>query len=154
MAVVISLREVVDAIDVQSDEAESYLDPTTGEIVLVTEEERELVEQGRADDPDLPEWQREIMPKVREVLESDRFLRLPDPREVHEWDIMRRFSDAWKDEHARHELHAAIHRAGAFRRFKETIQGLGIEEAWYKFRAAALEEIARDWLEEHKLPYK
>jgi hypothetical protein len=31
---------------------------------------------------------------------------------------------------------------------------MGIEEAWFRFRRKALEAIAREWLEEHHLPYK
>jgi hypothetical protein len=154
MAKVISLREVVDAIEMQSDESESYLDPATGETVLVTEEERRLVEESRPDDPTLPEWLRELLPKIRQALESERFLRLPDRRDIHEWDIMRRFSDAQEDAHVRRALHDVIHGAGAFRRFRGAIGRLGIEQAWHQFRTAALEEIARDWLEEHKLPYR
>jgi hypothetical protein len=154
MATVISLRKVVEAIEAQGDESESYFDPTTGEIVLVTEEDRRLVEEGRAEDPDLPEWQREVLPKIREALESKRLLRLPNRFEVHDWEIMRQFAEAQEDERVQHELHDAIHGAGAFRMFKGTIRRLGIEEDWYRFHEGALEEIARDWLEEHQLPYK
>lgn len=153
MAVVISLREVVDAIDSMGEECESYLDPETGEIILVTEEERRLVEEG-ADEEDLPDWQREILPKIRAALESDRLLILPDKFEIHEWSIMERFSLAQKDERVRAILMDAIHGSGAFRNFKGAVRRLGIEEAWYKFRAAEIEQIAREWLEEHKLPYK
>jgi hypothetical protein len=101
MGVVLSLRDIVDAIDSQSHESEAYLAPETGEIVLVTEDERILVEQGHADE-DLPRWQRELIPKVRQALESDRFLALPDRFEVHEWAIMERFSQE-PNERARKE---------------------------------------------------
>src|SRR6185312_12634539 len=96
MGIVVSLRDIVDAIELQSDEGEAYLDPETGEIVHVSEDDRALVEKGGSDD-DLPQWQREAMPKIREALESDRFLVLPDRREVHEWAIMERFSHEQND---------------------------------------------------------
>jgi len=47
----------------------------------------------------------------------------------------------------------AIHGAGAFRAFRSAIRGLGLEQNWYQFRDQALEDIARRWLEEHKLQY-
>lgn len=153
MAVVISLREVVEAIDSLSDDWESFLDSDTGQIVTVTEEERRLAEKGGLDD-DLPEWQREMLPKVRAALESDRFLRLSDRLEVHEWAIMERFSRAQENERDRQELLHAIHGSGAFRTFKGAIRRLGLENSWYKFRGGVIEGIARDWLEAHKLPYK
>ena len=116
MAVVISVCEVADAIDLLSDDSEAYLDPDTGEIVTVTEEERRLVERGSHEE-NLPEWQREMLPKVRAALESDRFLRLPDRFDVHEWSIMERFSHAQKNERVRQELLDVIHGSGAFRMF-------------------------------------
>jgi len=153
MAVVISLREVVEAIDLLMEESEAYLNPETGEIVTVTEEDRRLVEKERPLD-ELPAWQREMLPKTRAALESGRFLRLPTSFEVHEWEIMKRFSDAQANQRIRQELMDAIHGSGAFRVFKRAIRRLGIEGNWYQFREKALEEITRDWLEAHELPYR
>jgi Uncharacterised protein family (UPF0158) len=152
MGVVLALRDIVDAIESQSNEGEAYLDPETGEIVQVSEDERALVEQGGSHD-DLPAWQRELIPKVRQALESDRFLALPDRFEVHEWAVMERFS-LEQNERARKVLLSAIHGSGAFRHFRDAVERLGLLDAWYRYREEAIEQIARDWLEEHKLAYK
>ncbi len=152
MGVVLALRDIVDAIESQSNEGEAYLDPDTGEIIQVSEDELALVEEEVADQ-DLPQWQREAMPKIREALESDRFLALPDRFEVHEWAIMERFSQE-QNERARKVLIGAIHGSGAFRHFRGAVERLGLLDAWYRYRQEAIEQIARDWLEEHKLAYK
>jgi hypothetical protein len=152
MGVVLSLRNIVDAIESQSDESEAYLDPETGEIVLVTEDDRALLEEDVADE-DLPQWQREAMPKIREALESDRFLVLPDRFEVHEWAIMERFSQE-QHERNRQVRIGAIHGSGAFRHFRGAVERLGLLQSWYRYRDEAIEQIARDWLEENKLAYK
>ena len=152
MVSVISLREVIAALEVASDDCTSYLDPDTGEIITVTEEERNLAEGESWGDA--PEWQREMLPKIRTVLESDRFLELPDRFDVHEWSIMEEFSRAQDNERTRLELLDAIHGAGAFRTFRSAIRRLGMEQSWFQFREQALAEIARSWLEEHKFPYK
>jgi hypothetical protein len=152
MGVVIALRDIVDAIESQSNEGEAYLDPETGEIVQVSEDEFALVEDEVADG-DLPQWQREAMPRIREALESDRFLALPDRFDVHEWAIMERFS-LEQNERARKVLISAIHGSGAFRHFRGAVERLGLLDAWYRYRQEAIEQIARDWLEEHKLAYK
>ena len=152
MAIVISLREVIEAMETTNEDCVSYLDPETGEIITVTEEERHLVEEESLED--VPEWQREMLPKIRAALESDRFLELPDRFDIHEWSIMEEFSRAQGSERIRQELADAIHGAGAFRIFRSAIRRLGLEQSWYQFRDEALAEIARNWLEEHKLSYK
>ena len=50
--------------EVANEECASYPDPETGEIITVTEEERYLV--GEKSLEDVPEWQREMLPKIRE----------------------------------------------------------------------------------------
>lgn len=153
MATVVSLEDVVDAMDLPNDEWTSYLNPKTGEIVTVTDEDRDLAEDEDLDDKDLPEWQRESLPKVREVLESDEFLPLPDQCEIHEWSMMERFSNS-QPSAAREQLRDAIHGAGAFRSFRNAIRRLGVEEQWFRFRQAALEDIAKEWLEAHNISYR
>ncbi len=76
MSKVISLREIIAALEAASDDCTSYLDPETAEIVVVTEEERALAEDTCWEE--VPAWEREMMPKIRAALESDRFLELPD----------------------------------------------------------------------------
>ncbi len=87
MAKVILLREIVSALEQVSDECTFYLDPETGEIVAVTEEERALAEDNFWEE-DAPAWQRELMPKIRAALEGDRWLELPDRFDIHEWSMM------------------------------------------------------------------
>jgi hypothetical protein len=153
MATVISLREVIETLEMQGENCLSYLDPDTGEIVTATEEVRRLAEEPEESQDNLPEWQREMVRKVRAMLASSRCLQLPDRFRIHEWSIMNEFAEAQHSNQVRQELLEAIHGAGAFRMFRSTIRRLGIEKSWYRFREEALAEIARDWLEAHDLPY-
>jgi hypothetical protein len=151
MSKVISLREIISALEAATDDCTSYLNPETGEIILVTEEERALAEEECWEEA--PSWQRDLMPKIRSALEGDRWLELPDRFDIHEWSIMERFSRAQNVERIRCELLNAIRGAGAFRAFQSAIRGLGLEQSWYQFRDEALADIAQRWLEEHKLHY-
>ncbi len=154
MATVISLREVIETLEMQGENCLSYLDPDTGEIVTATEEVRRLAEEPEESQDNLPEWQREMVRKVRAMLASSRCLQLPDRFRIHEWSIMNEFAEAQHSNQVRQELLEAIHGAGAFRMFRSTIRRLGIEKSWYRFHEEALAEIARDWLEAHELPYR
>ena len=93
MSKVIALREVITALEAASDDCSSYLDPETGEIIVVTEDDIALVEEGGEE---IPTWQREMMPKIRAALEGGRWLELPDRFDIHEWSIMERFSQTQK----------------------------------------------------------
>jgi hypothetical protein len=156
MPVVVSLSEVIDAMEMQGDESRAYLDPATGKIVDISDEDCRLVEDD-VDPGDLPEWQRDDLPRIRaalEALESNRLLALPDKFEIHEWDIMRRFANERDDENERQELLEAIHGSGAFRMFKSCLRRLQIEKPWHSFRDARLEQHAKDWLESHGIAYQ
>jgi hypothetical protein len=149
----VSLAEVVDALEAQMDESAAFLNRETGEIVSCTDEEISMVER-EIDEEDLPEWQREMLPKVREALSGGPWLALPSKFDIHDWEIMSRFADAQENERNRRELQRAIHGTGAFRNFRHTIDLLGIPlKAWHNFHYQELEQIARDWLEENNIPY-
>jgi hypothetical protein len=148
MAAIVSLRDVIDEMEMMSDEATSYINRKTGELITLTHEELAL-----AEDPDeaaeAAEWQKDLLPKVREVAASEDFIALPGKFEIHEWSIMEHFARSLTDAAMSDELDAALHGRGAFRRFKDALHRLGIADEWYRFRDAALEEIAIEFLETH-----
>jgi hypothetical protein len=154
MGVMVSLKAIVDAMDLPNEEWVSYLNPTTGEIVTVTDEDRRLAEDEDLDEERLPEWERESLRIARAVLESGDCLALPDTFEIHEWALMARFSNSHARDDRRDALLDAIHGPGAFRMFRSTIRRLGIEDEWFAFRQSAFEDIAKDWLEAHEIPYQ
>lgn len=149
---IVSLRDVVEALDLQSDELSSYLDPDTGEIITFNEEEAHIAESG--DWEDAPEWMKPQLPKIKRALEDERMLQLPDRIHIDEWRMMEDFALADDQCRCRAELQSAIHGEGAFRRFKAAIDQLGLEDTWFKYRAARYELVARQWLEDHGIQYQ
>jgi Uncharacterised protein family (UPF0158). len=149
MKTTVSFREVVDALDIASDEMSSYVNRSTGQVTTITHEDLRLAE----DDPDadMPDWQRDVVAEARKVLESKDWLELPSKFDLHEWEIMDRFGQSRSKAAERAVIADAIHGNGAFRNFKGAIRRLGIEEAWYAYKQHALEDIAREWLAEHGL---
>lgn len=161
--ILVSLDDVVSQMEMQTDESTAYLNRRTGELITISEEEVRLVEdetrlvegERRGEEWEhVPDWQAEMLPKVREVLDSDDFLPLPSRFDIHEWRIMERFSSQVEDYAAREALLDAIHGRGAFRRFKAAVHRCGMADAWYRYRDGALEAIAVDWLEANGIRYK
>ena len=150
----VSLQSVVNEMDVLDEEWTAYINKKTGELVTVTEEEANIIDAGGEDDEFIPDWQREILPKVREVLESDDFVALPDKFEIHEYSIMERFCLSLSDEELQDQLLHAIRGSGAFRRFKNAIYRKEIQDDWYRFRDQALKRIAIDFLESEGIAWQ
>jgi hypothetical protein len=152
MDAIVSLRDVIDEMEMISDEATAYINRKTGELITVTNEMFSL-----AEDPDeaadASGWQKDLLPKVREVAASEDFIALPGKFEIHEWSIMERFAQSLTDAAVNDELDAALHGRGAFRRFKDTVHRLGIADEWYRFRDATLEQIAIEFLETHAIAF-
>jgi len=149
----VSLQSVVNEMDIPSDEMTAYINKKTGKLFTVSEEETRTIEAGDEDDEFIPEWQKEILPKVREVLESDDFVALPNKFEIHEYSIMELFCLSLPDEAMQNELLHAIRGSGAFRRFKDAIYRKEIQDDWYRFRNEALKRVATDFLESEGIPW-
>ncbi len=149
---IVSLRDVVEALDLESDELHSYLDPDTGEIVTFNDDEARIAESGTWETS--PAWMQEYLPKVKRALEDDRMLELPDRVHIDEWRMMEDFALEEAQCRCRSELTSAVHGEGAFLRFKSAIQRLGLEDSWFQYRQAAFEQVAKEWLEENKIPYR
>jgi hypothetical protein len=152
MTLPVSLQAVIDEMDTFGDEFHPYLNQLTGELVTISNEEIQAVEEG-ADLDDDPEWEQDLIQKAAEVLSSTAYLPLPSKFEIHEYAIMERFCFAVEDADLSRELQAQIHGAGAFRRFKDTLYRHNMADTWFAYRQVAFAEIAMEWLEEHHIPY-
>jgi hypothetical protein len=139
--------------DLSGDEVTSYINRETGELITLIDEELALAEDPESA-AEAPQWQEELLPKAREVLESGDFIALPSKFDIHEWSIMDRFARSLTDTAMSDQLAAALHGRGAFRQFKDAVRRLGIADEWYRSRETALEEIAIDFLEAHGIAYR
>lgn len=139
------------------EEWQCYLDRNTGEIISITENEAPYIEgYGDGEDEEdiagIPQWQRDSILEVRRALESADLLALPSKFDLHEWDIMRRFSSS-HPEPERGYLLDAIHGRGAFRSFRRTLELLELRDEWFRFREDALRQFATDWLNENSIAF-
>jgi hypothetical protein len=155
MAVTVQLKDIVEALEMQFDEASSYLDLDTGKVETVSQDLlSEAEESDDGEQPDLPDWQKPEWEIAKRIVSTDRFKSLPTKYDVHEWEIMREFADSVEPEKISEELQNAIHGAGAFRYFKETLRRRGIEKKWFEFREEALKQIAREWCEDEGIAWE
>jgi len=136
MTLPVSLKSVVDEMDVMNDDWAAYINRRTGQLVTITE------------------YDREESTEALQVEESPDFIALPSKFDIHEYSIIERFCESVSDPELQQQLFSAIRGGGAFRRFKDMIRHSGAEDDWYAFRQTALESIASSFLDAHGIPYE
>ena len=83
MRAIVSIKDVVDEMDIPSDEHSAFLNRRTGELVTLSDEEISAAEEDDNVDEN-PEWQQEMIIKAKEVIISDDYLLLPSKFDIHE----------------------------------------------------------------------
>ena len=152
MATIVSLRDFVNELEFMSEERHSYVNRKTGEVLCATVEALSAIEEGEEDS--LPDWLADELPKLREVVSSGDWLRMPSRFELEEYRIMEDFCGTLRDQTLAADLLDTIGGRGTFGRFKNMLHRHNIHEAWYRFRDLALREFAIEWLEDHGFAYK
>ena len=151
MALVVSLRDFVGEMQILSDEAHTYINKLTGELITITADDIAMTESEEQEDSF--EWQDEIIQVTKNVLSSDDYLKIPSKFDIHEYEIVEKFCLSIPDESISEDLLGQIKGSGAFRRFNDMIYRYGIEKDWFKFRDEAYKEIAISWLEGNGFAY-
>jgi hypothetical protein len=168
MAVVVSLRDLVDELLTLTNESSAYLQKSSGKLITISADDLEIArnmdesgetEAGQAGENinapgEPPDWQIDVFQEIKDVLlHEDDYLKLPGKFEINEYEIMERFCLSVSDESIGDVLLDKIRGSGAFRRFKDAIYQYGIEKDWFKFKDEALKEITVSWLESNGLDY-
>ncbi|SCY54500.1 UPF0158 family protein [Desulfoluna spongiiphila] len=149
----VKLSDVIEQLELQSEEFESYFNKKTGEFILVNADYICMVEDGE-DTSDLPDWEKEAIEGAREFLDTQEdHIALPSKFEVHEYQIMERFCQTLSQENVREAMCNVLQGRGAFRRFRDNLRRYGIEEDWYRYLGEAHKEIARAWCEDNGITY-
>lgn len=133
----VKLSEIIDAFEMTDRESEYFLDQETGEIVwfndfIMTSEEIE---------------------EASDTLDEHGFYRFPTSYDLNEYSIMEDFVYSLPDS-KRDRLARVISGRGAFRRFKDSIRQMGIEEEWYAYQGEAYKRMAIEWCDENGIEYE
>jgi len=134
----VKIDDIIEAIEFTDQYTHYFLDQTTGEIVMVSEIGMTSTEQEEAYD----------------LLDEHGFYRLPEQRELRDYDTMEDFVLSLPSGEAKERLSRAIEGRGAFRRFKDDVRRLGIEDQWYAWHDDAHKRAAVEWCRENGLDWE
>jgi hypothetical protein len=76
MSLPVRLSEIIEMIDISSEELTSYLNRKTGQIITISEEDVSAAEEGDTLD-DFPEWHLDNIRATRDFLDSEGGLHCP-----------------------------------------------------------------------------
>ena len=129
----IDLDELCSAMEDSSDEHNYYLDLETGKLLLISD---------YIDDDE----SKKLKDKFDENF--DRYEQLPKAISFEVYEDMEDFIDTVSEDNLAELLRVAINGKGAFRRFKDVLEGYPEErERWFQFKNDKLKERALEWLE-------
>jgi hypothetical protein len=89
---------------------------------------------------------------AEEIDSSCNFIRLPNQYDIHEYSIMEDFAETILDDRKREKLFDALHGRKPFRHFKDTLNYIGLDQAYYAFRSSAFIGIAMEWCKDNDIP--
>ena len=152
MSLPVKLQDVTDALEMTGDFNSYFLDRRTGEIQLITEEDWSAAESNKLIS-NYPEWQRDSILKAREIQSTDHFIELPGKIDINSYEIMEQFCIEYPNRRISENLSAVIKGQGAFRRFRDMIDDLGIRDEWNRFEHQQFEDLAVEWLKANEIPF-
>ena len=131
----VKLNDIIEALNFVNDETQYFYSIKKEEIIMVWDG----MVNGETD-PDL----------IEEIEENfEEYITLPGKYEIDEYSMMEEFIDSLPEGRKQDELYDVIQGRGAFRRFKDEVYELDLEQKWYKYRDDAYEKLAIEWCEEN-----
>ena len=135
----VKLQDVIDGIDMVSEDSTCYLDRETGDVLFISE----IADNDYDDD---------ILELLKEG--SDRFIEFPSQWDRNDYQTMVDFIESLPQGKEQNLLAISINGSGAFRRFKYTASELGLLDDWYRFLNNAHRELAIEWCEDNEIEYE
>ena len=156
----VDLKDIVHALDQigGDDTFRAWIDKRDGKVYLFDREILGAVEDSddEIDFSDYYDWQHDQIREAVDFLDHwdyDSLVELPDKYEISEYDIMEEFGEAQPNPQTANQILNAIDGKGAFRRFRNTVDRIGLEDDWYEYRDRKIIEKVRRWCEDNDIDY-
>lgn len=149
----VRLKDILEGLEMQSEEYHSYLNIKTGEIISVTLEVLGLAEDCE-DFDDIDEWQQDEFESANDIIDNPSdYAQFPTKFDINEYDMMEHFCFSLADNQKQDILLNAIKGKGAFGRFRDNVDRLNLTSQWYDFRDERYKEIAREFCRENQIEF-
>lgn len=154
----VNIQKIVDELQMRFIDTTVYYNKVTGETLNVQDDDFRIVEDDDFENNirDYPEWQREYLKEVYDLLynDVDNYIALPNNFEIKDSDIMEEFIETVSNNNKRIQLENCMWQKGMYRKIKDKLIEIGLEDEYYKFYDEKLKEISIEWCKENNLEYE
>ena len=154
----VNLQKIVDELQMRFIDNTPYYNKLTGEVLNVNDDDFRIVEDDDFENNlnNYPEWQREHLKEVYILMYEDveNYISLPNNFDIKDSDIMEEFIETVSNENKRRQLEKCMWQKGMYRKFKDKLLQIGLEEQYYAFYDERLKEIAIEWCKDNNLEYE
>jgi hypothetical protein len=144
----IDLADLVDMMDTRLDESQAFLDLTSGEIHLLSDELLSCVAED--DVEGVSDWERDQIPIAQRINDGDEHLaEIPPFDSADSFRIMQDFVGRVEDGQVQAQLAEGLSRPKPFRGFKDALREFpALPDRWFAFDHERKEQLAVEWLRE------
>ncbi len=157
----IKLEDVIEAIELCTDESNHYYHKKTNSIVCVFDEYSRAADQvftGEKSFDDLEnyaDWQIDIVKTIVDIEENyEDYINLPNSEDLDEYHLMETFCYTLDNKQKSGILLDTLNGRGAFRRFKDKLYDLDLQNAWYDHKENSTKELAISWCKENSIDFE
>ena len=149
----VNLEDVLEAIEMRTNDSNYFYNKNTGEIHYITDDELKKAKNDPEID-DYPEWQQRSIKTAVAINSTSDYLKLPEGDEINDYKIMEDFCHSITDKKLKKKMLESIEGESAFRRFKDKIYEYDLADDWYDYQAERFKQIAVDWCERNDIDYQ
>jgi len=136
------IEDIADALEAVMDGWNQFLNSATGEIVSLPDADNCWIDRDDEDEE-----------RAEEIEYSDKYVRLPNQYDIHEYHIMEDFAYATPNQKHQEKLLRVLRGKKPYRNFKDEINYLGIADTYYGYRLLSFCRMAKEWCEENEIPF-
>jgi len=148
----VKLDDLISEIELQIDDTFTFINTNTGEVITLMREEVRAAEDEEPLEK-FPDWQRENIEKAIIITEDEDgvYLDFTLRNNFNEYQIIEEFIISHQDQKNREVLYDTIQGRGAFRRFKDKIIELGVDNQWNTYKDSKIRQLVIEWCKEHNI---
>ncbi|MGL5086396.1 MAG: UPF0158 family protein [Clostridium sp.] len=150
----ITLQDILEVYDIEMEEMDSYYHLPSQSMIVLSKDDMEIAENN-IDTKDLEDWKKESVNQAKDFIKNkDNYITFPSKEEYNEYGIMEEFIKQNKNSSLLDKLKVNLSGEEAFRKFKDTLYDVSLQDEWYEFRDEKCLEVAKLWCEKNKVEYE